>query len=297
MYARASYCENPSAVSCSTAFDVPATPGRAQDRPAAQRGWCPLPVQCRPGPQPPPNPRRLNATHRRRHPREPALLPVSEPALSTKLAHPALVTVQDFVAAQQIGATRTASDGQHRRFALAGLIHCGVCNRRLTHTGTTDARPTAAATTTPAPNPRTSRDRRATCTRSPGAAVVAAAGNGDRYLESLASPSGRRRRRGRAGVCRKGTEARYRGSRDSSLVGVGGVGVAIHTEHEFDHLSPRSQPFRGNSHDATVRLRRARSPALDISCGTEPASFVYRRRQLAASTGRRLVPSRLRSDR
>jgi hypothetical protein len=57
--------------------------------------------------------------------------PASTPALSAKPAHPPLVTEQDFVAAQQIRATRPASDGQARRFALAGLIHCGVCDRRL----------------------------------------------------------------------------------------------------------------------------------------------------------------------
>ncbi|MFF1613438.1 recombinase family protein [Amycolatopsis sp. NPDC058278] len=57
--------------------------------------------------------------------------PASAPALSAKTAHPALVTEQDFVAAQQIRAARPTSDGQARRFALAGLIHCGVCDRRL----------------------------------------------------------------------------------------------------------------------------------------------------------------------
>ncbi|MEQ0558190.1 recombinase family protein [Amycolatopsis sp. NEAU-NG30] len=57
--------------------------------------------------------------------------PVSTPALSAKAAHPAIVTEQDFIAAQQIRAARPASDGRARRFALAGLIHCGVCDRRL----------------------------------------------------------------------------------------------------------------------------------------------------------------------
>ncbi|MEV6871586.1 recombinase family protein [Amycolatopsis sp. NPDC051128] len=57
--------------------------------------------------------------------------PASTPALSAKAAHPALITEQDFVAAQQVRATRPADDGQTRRFALAGLIHCGVCDRRL----------------------------------------------------------------------------------------------------------------------------------------------------------------------
>ncbi|QKV81125.1 recombinase family protein [Amycolatopsis sp. Hca4] len=57
--------------------------------------------------------------------------PAATPALSAKAAHPALVTEQDFIAAQQIRAARPASDGRARRFALAGLIHCGVCDRRL----------------------------------------------------------------------------------------------------------------------------------------------------------------------
>ncbi|GHG42698.1 MULTISPECIES: recombinase family protein [Amycolatopsis] len=57
--------------------------------------------------------------------------PASTPALSAKAAHPALITEQDFVAAQEVRAARPAGDGQTRRFALAGLIHCGVCNRRL----------------------------------------------------------------------------------------------------------------------------------------------------------------------
>ncbi len=57
--------------------------------------------------------------------------PTSMSALSAKAAHPALVTEQDFFAAQQIRAARPASNGRARRFALAGLIHCGVCDRRL----------------------------------------------------------------------------------------------------------------------------------------------------------------------
>ncbi|QYN26575.1 recombinase family protein [Amycolatopsis sp. DSM 110486] len=57
--------------------------------------------------------------------------PSSTPALSIKLAHPALVTEHDFVAAQQIRAARPSNDGRTHQFALAGLIHCGTCNRRL----------------------------------------------------------------------------------------------------------------------------------------------------------------------
>ncbi|WP_410631005.1 recombinase family protein [Amycolatopsis sp. cmx-4-83] len=57
--------------------------------------------------------------------------PASTPALSAKAAHPALITEQDFVAAQQVRAARQTTDGQVRRFALAGLIRCGMCDRRL----------------------------------------------------------------------------------------------------------------------------------------------------------------------
>ncbi|MEU4253054.1 recombinase family protein [Amycolatopsis sp. NPDC026612] len=57
--------------------------------------------------------------------------PAATPAMSAKAAHPALVTEQDFIAAQQIRAARPTTDGHAHRFALAGLIHCGVCSRRL----------------------------------------------------------------------------------------------------------------------------------------------------------------------
>jgi hypothetical protein len=57
--------------------------------------------------------------------------PASTPALSAKAAHPALVTEEDFLTAQQIRAARPSSGGQPRRFALAGLIRCGMCDRRL----------------------------------------------------------------------------------------------------------------------------------------------------------------------
>ncbi|MEV6871528.1 recombinase family protein [Amycolatopsis sp. NPDC051128] len=57
--------------------------------------------------------------------------PASTPALSAKAAYPPIVTEQDFVSAQQIRAARPAVDGRARRFALAGLIHCG-CLRPAT---------------------------------------------------------------------------------------------------------------------------------------------------------------------
>ncbi|MET7998844.1 recombinase [Amycolatopsis sp. NPDC005232] len=57
--------------------------------------------------------------------------PTSTPALSVKLARPALVTEHDVVAAQQIRAARPSNDGRTHQFALAGLIHRGTCHRRL----------------------------------------------------------------------------------------------------------------------------------------------------------------------
>ncbi|WP_460440377.1 recombinase family protein [Amycolatopsis stemonae] len=57
--------------------------------------------------------------------------PASIPALSAKMAHPPLVTEQEFITAQQIRAARSANDGRTRRFALARLIRCGLRDRRL----------------------------------------------------------------------------------------------------------------------------------------------------------------------
>ncbi|UUV32953.1 recombinase family protein [Amycolatopsis roodepoortensis] len=53
------------------------------------------------------------------------------PAVSRDLAHPALVSEEDFLAAQQVRSARTAQDGAIRRYALAGLVRCGVCARRM----------------------------------------------------------------------------------------------------------------------------------------------------------------------
>lgn len=84
--------------------------------------------------------------------------PASTPALSATAAHPALVTEQDFIAAQQIRAARPTADGQVRRFVLAGLILCGVCDRRL-DSHWNDGRPTyrcrhGHTSTQPAGQPR-----------------------------------------------------------------------------------------------------------------------------------------------
>jgi site-specific DNA recombinase len=51
--------------------------------------------------------------------------------ISKVTAHPALVSENDFVAAQAVDATPTAADGATRRYALVGLVACGVCGRRM----------------------------------------------------------------------------------------------------------------------------------------------------------------------
>ncbi|MBK0869884.1 MULTISPECIES: recombinase family protein [unclassified Saccharopolyspora] len=57
--------------------------------------------------------------------------PAAEWTISTRVTHPALVTEADFVAAQSIRAPRKAGDGTVRTYALAGLVRCGVCGRRM----------------------------------------------------------------------------------------------------------------------------------------------------------------------
>ena len=51
--------------------------------------------------------------------------------VSKMLAHPALVSEVDFVAAQRVRAARPNNDGVTREYALAGLLRCGLCGRRL----------------------------------------------------------------------------------------------------------------------------------------------------------------------
>ncbi len=50
-------------------------------------------------------------------------------AVSHKQAHPALVSESDFVAAQHIRVTREVTPG--RTYRLAGILHCGLCARRM----------------------------------------------------------------------------------------------------------------------------------------------------------------------
>ena len=49
--------------------------------------------------------------------------------ISARPAHPALVSEDDFIAAQGIRATREDAD-PGRRYRLSGLLRCGICGRR-----------------------------------------------------------------------------------------------------------------------------------------------------------------------
>lgn len=51
--------------------------------------------------------------------------------ISTRPSHPALVSEADFVAVQAIRAVRPTSDTDTRTYLLAGLLRCGVCQRRM----------------------------------------------------------------------------------------------------------------------------------------------------------------------
>jgi site-specific DNA recombinase len=52
-------------------------------------------------------------------------------AISARSSHPGLVTERDFVAAQAVRVSRTASDGMTRTYQLSGLVQCGLCGRRM----------------------------------------------------------------------------------------------------------------------------------------------------------------------
>ena len=57
--------------------------------------------------------------------------PSSSWTVSKGLAHTALVSESDFVAAQEVRAARATKDGTTREYVLAGLLRCGVCGRRM----------------------------------------------------------------------------------------------------------------------------------------------------------------------
>ncbi|HVK43923.1 MAG TPA: recombinase family protein, partial [Micropruina sp.] len=59
--------------------------------------------------------------------------------ISRQIAHPPLVTEEQFVAAQAIHTAPTPTDGAPRRYLLAGLGCCGVCGRIMdSHWALTD---------------------------------------------------------------------------------------------------------------------------------------------------------------
>jgi len=54
--------------------------------------------------------------------------------ISSKPAHPALVSESDYIAAQEVSAPRGPAGPASRRYLLAGLLRCGTCGRRLEST-------------------------------------------------------------------------------------------------------------------------------------------------------------------
>ncbi|WP_248294911.1 recombinase family protein [Actinoplanes sp. TBRC 11911] len=57
--------------------------------------------------------------------------PRADWAISADRTHPALVSDDDFTAAQEISAQAVPEDGSQRRYALTGLLMCADCGRRL----------------------------------------------------------------------------------------------------------------------------------------------------------------------
>jgi site-specific DNA recombinase len=57
--------------------------------------------------------------------------PAGEWVISKAVAHPALVSEAEFVAAQQVRAARPTKDGGARRYLLVGLLECRLCGRRM----------------------------------------------------------------------------------------------------------------------------------------------------------------------
>jgi hypothetical protein len=57
--------------------------------------------------------------------------PAEEWEVSEHLTHRPLVDDATFLAVQGVRTTRTTKDGETRHYALAGLVTCGVCGRRM----------------------------------------------------------------------------------------------------------------------------------------------------------------------
>lgn len=51
--------------------------------------------------------------------------------VSQQIAHPAIVSEDDFVAAQRVNANPTPAEGGTRTYLLVGLVRCGLCGRRM----------------------------------------------------------------------------------------------------------------------------------------------------------------------
>ena len=88
-----------------------------------------MPVGGRPGPEPAPSRHGVDAGH--------AHYDLAESPVHRAPAHPALVSEEDFIAAQGIHAARgPAPEGdlaglRGRRYLLSGLLICGACGRRM----------------------------------------------------------------------------------------------------------------------------------------------------------------------
>ncbi|MFI0470738.1 zinc ribbon domain-containing protein [Saccharopolyspora sp. 5N102] len=51
--------------------------------------------------------------------------------VSEQLAHAPLIDESTFIAVQRVRAARPTKDGEMREYALAGLVVCGECGRRM----------------------------------------------------------------------------------------------------------------------------------------------------------------------
>ena len=57
--------------------------------------------------------------------------PSSQWAISRTIAHPPLVSEEQFVRVQAVHAAPTPADGAARAYVLAGLVYCGICGRLM----------------------------------------------------------------------------------------------------------------------------------------------------------------------
>ena len=71
--------------------------------------------------------------------------------ISSRPAHPALVSEADYIAVQDLTAHRGPDSPAGRCYRLAGLLRCGSCGRLLESCWSNGKPPTGAATATPAP--------------------------------------------------------------------------------------------------------------------------------------------------